>query len=299
MTNAVTVDVEDYFQVSAFRHVIRYDDWGGMESRVERNTQRVLDLLAEFNVQGTFFILGWIAERFPALVRSIQAAGHELGCHSYAHRLVHELTPEEFHADTRRALRAIEDASGVAIRAYRAPSFSITPRSVWAIEALIEMGFTIDSSVFPVHHDLYGFPDAPRQPFRIQMNAGSLIEFPPPTFGLGPWNLPVTGGGYLRLLPMGYQTWILRRVEKRNELAQLYFHPWELDPDQPRMDGSWRSRFRHRKGLHRTEERLRRLLTEFRFGRLSNVLGNCKSMPEFVLSTSGTKQFAALEVPGI
>jgi len=299
MTNAMTVDVEDYFQVSAFRHVIRYDEWGKMESRVERNTRKVLDLLAEFNVQGTFFILGWIAVRFPALVRSIQAAGHELGCHSYAHRLVYEMTPEEFHADTRRALQVIEDAAGVPIRAYRAPSFSITPRSVWALEILLDLGFTLDSSVFPVHHDLYGFPDVPRQPFRIQMNAGSLIEFPPPTFGFGPWNLPVTGGGYLRLLPMAYQTRILRCMEKRNEFAQLYFHPWELDPEQPRIDGSWRSRFRHRIGLHRTEERLRRLLAMFRFNKLSSVLRNCESMPEFVLSISGAKQFAALEVPGI
>ncbi len=272
--NAMTVDVEDYFHPSAFRHVVRFEDWAGLESRVERNTRRVLQLLAEFSVQGTFFILGWVAERFPGLVREIQSAGHEIGCHSYAHRLIYEMTPKEFCDDTERALRAIEDATGVQARSYRAPSFSITPRSLWAIAILLELGFTHDSSMFPVRHDLYGFSTAPRQPFRICVNGRSLVEVPPPTMKFGPWTLPVTGGGYLRTLPLRYQFRAMEKLQKRGESFLLYFHPWELDRGQPRIDGPLRSRFRQYTGLARTESRLRKLLQAFRFGRLCEASQN-------------------------
>lgn len=282
--NAMTVDVEDYFQVSAFRHVIRHEDWNGMQSRVERNSQKVLDLLDEFNVHGTFFILGWVAERFPALVRRIQAAGHEIGCHSYAHRLIYELTPEQFRSDTRRALHAIEDATGSPVRAYRAPSFSITPRSAWAIEILLELGFTLDSSVFPIRHDLYGFAGAPQRPFRIGVNGSSLAEFPPPTLTVGNWTIPVTGGGYLRILPLSFQLCALKSMERRGEAFLVYVHPWEFDPEQPHIPAPIRSRFRHYSGLNRTHSRLRLLLRRFRFGKLSETLGCTGLLPGFDLT---------------
>jgi polysaccharide deacetylase family protein (PEP-CTERM system associated) len=294
--NAMTVDVEDYFQVSAFRRVIRYQDWDGMQSRVEKNTQKVLDLLAEFNVHGTFFILGWVAERFPTLVRRIQEGGHELGCHSYAHRLIYELTPKEFRADTQRALDAIQDATGSPVRAYRAPSFSITPRSAWAIEVLLELGFALDSSVFPIRHDLYGFSGAPRQPFRIGVNGSSLIEFPPPTLALGSWRFPVTGGGYLRLLPLSFQLQTLKGMERRGETFLVYVHPWEFDPEQPRIVASLRSRLRHYSRLSDTHSRLRLLLRRFRFDKLSATLGGVNPLPEFRLTARpGSQKMVALE----
>ena len=283
---ALTVDVEDYFQVAAFRHVIRYDDWDRMESRVEQNTQRVMDLLAESNQHGTFFILGWIAERFPHLVRKIQAAGHEIGCHSYAHHFIYELTPSEFHDDTLRARKAIEDAAGVPVLAYRAPSFSITPRSLWALDILAELGFKVDSSIFPIHHDLYGFPTAPRQPFRIRVNGSTLLEFPPPTLRVGRWNIPVTGGGYLRQLPFNFQLRALKTMEEHREAVQLYFHPWELDPDQPRIAASLRSRLRHYRNLDQTAHRLRRLLALFHFDAVSEVIRYADFVSEVELSGS-------------
>lgn len=270
--HALTVDVEDYFHVSAFRHVVSVRQWASMESRVERNTHILLELLAEFGVRGTFFVLGCVAESFPRLVRSIRDAGHELGCHSYAHRLVYELTPAEFRADTQRAMAALEDAAGAAMRLYRAPSFSITNRSAWALDVLLELGFTHDSSIFPMRHDLYGFSGVPRFPFAVRNGGGTLLEFPPPTFRLGGLNLPVTGGGYLRLLPLWWQRARLRALARQGYPTLLYLHPWEVDPDQPRLPAPWRSRFRHYTGLRRTCPRLRRLLSEFRFAPLSQVL---------------------------
>lgn len=269
--NALTVDVEDYFHVSAFRETILHGSWDQMPCRVERNTRRVLELLAECNVHGTFFILGWVAERCPALVREIRAAGHELGCHSYAHRLVYELTPSVFREDTRRALGAIEDAGGAPARAYRAPSFSITERSLWALEILLDLGFTLDSSIFPTRNHLYGIPSAPRQPFRIRAEGRELVEFPLPVFQIGKRNFPVTGGAYLRLLPLHFQIRILEAMERRGEPAVLYFHPWEFDPDQPRVAAPLLARLGHYTRLRQTEDRLRRVLTKFAFGKLSEL----------------------------
>jgi len=192
--NALTVDVEDYSRVSALRNLIPPEQWDSMECRVERSTQTMLELLAEFHLSATFFILGWVAERYPSLVREIRAAGHDLGCHSYSHRLVHDLTTDEFRADTRRALLAIEDAAGIRVWAYRAPSFSITARSLRAFEILLELGFTIDSSIFPTRNWLYGIPNAPRQPFRIRVKGGDLLEFPPATLKIAGRLFPQPAG---------------------------------------------------------------------------------------------------------
>jgi polysaccharide deacetylase family protein (PEP-CTERM system associated) len=282
--NALTVDVEDYFHVSAFRRLIPHAEWDHLESRVERNTYKVLELLEEFHLHATFFILGWVAERYPSLVRAVQAAGHELGCHSYAHRLVYELTPDELRADTRRALCAIEDAAGLSVRAYRAPSFSITARSLWALEILLELGFTADSSIFPTRNWLYGIPNAPRQPFRIRINGSDLLEFPPATLKIGRWPLPVTGGAYLRILPYRLQAIALKAMMDRGEPIVLYFHPWELDPAQPRLAARLGLESYHYMGLNRTEGRLRRLFSKFSFGRLSEA--SQRSLPILEVRTA-------------
>jgi polysaccharide deacetylase family protein (PEP-CTERM system associated) len=264
----LTVDVEDYFQASAFSEFVPCETWDRQPSRVEQNTKKVLELLAEFDLHGTFFVLGWVADRYPSLVRQIQGAGHDLGCHSYAHRLVYRLSPKEFRDDTRRAKAAIEDAAGVAVHAYRAPSFSITNRSLWALEILLELGFTVDSSIFPTRNHLYGIPNAPRQPFRIRVRGGDLTEFPLPALKMGSWGVPVTGGAYLRLLPYAFQLLGLNRLTNRAKPIVLYFHPWEFDPDQPRLACALGPRFYHYTGLDQTEVRLRRLFKAFSFGKL-------------------------------
>jgi polysaccharide deacetylase family protein (PEP-CTERM system associated) len=284
---AFTVDVEDYYHVTAFQTVVRPKDWSKFESRIERNTHKILDLLAAHSVRGTFYILGDVAERFPQLVRDIQTAGHELACHSHAHRLVYELSPGEFRADTERALHAIEDAASEAVHAYRAPSFSITPRSSWAIDILLELGISVDSSIFPVRHDLYGFAGAPRQPFRIASNGASLVEFPPPTIQFGPWTLPVTGGGYLRQLPFEYQKRCLQSLQRRGRAILLYIHPWEFDPEQPRVKASLCSRIRHYRGLRVTAERVRKLLSLLRFGTVTEALLSVKLGPSIHVAQLG------------
>ena len=267
--NAVTVDVEDYFHASAFRKQIPFDTWDQRPCRVEGNTRRVLHLLAEFRLSATFFILGWVAERYPSLVREIVAAGHELGCHSYAHGLIYEMTPGEFRADTQRAVAAIGNAAGLTVEAYRAPSFSITNRSLWALEIMAESGFKIDSSIFPVHTGLYGIRGAPRRPFEIRVNGRSVLEYPLPAVQRGLLNFPVTGGFYLRSLPERLQVRWLRSMARQAQPAVLYFHPWELDLEQPRLAARFGSKFYHYIGLNRTERRLRHLFQTFRFGKLS------------------------------
>jgi polysaccharide deacetylase family protein (PEP-CTERM system associated) len=261
LINVFSVDVEDYFQVEAFSDVVSRDAWSARTLRVEANTHRILDLLDNHKTEATFFVLGWVAERLPGLVREIAARGHELACHSYWHRLIYKLTPEEFREDTRRAKDIIEQAAGVPIFGYRAPSYSITAASMWALEALVEAGFTYDSSIFPIRHDVYGIPEAPRAPFRVQTAAGPLVEFPITTFRFsrGP-NLPVGGGGYLRLLPFWYTRLGFRRAKADNLPLIAYVHPWEVDPDQPRIAGRARSRLRHYTNLDRTYARLDGLL---------------------------------------
>ncbi len=269
----MSVDVEDYFQVSAFDAVVARSQWATMESRVVRNTHRLLDLFDEHQTRATFFVLGWVVERHADLVREIARRGHEMASHGYGHRLIYSQTPDEFREDIRKARHLIEDASGARVRGYRAPSFSITPRSLWAFDVLIEEGHEYDASVFPIHHDRYGLPDAPRHPYRITRQAGSLTEVPASTVQVSRFNLPVAGGGYFRLLPYAWTRWGIGRVNRREQRpAVFYLHPWEIDPDQPRLAASRLSRFRHYRNLDQTEARLRRLLTDFRFDTVARVL---------------------------
>ena len=270
--NVFSVDVEDYFHVEAFSDVVDRSQWDGYACRVEANTQRVLDLLDDCRVQGTFFILGWVAERYPGLVREIVARGHEPACHSYWHRLIYKLDRSEFAEDTRRAKDVIEQAAGEPVFGYRAPSYSITMNSLWALEALVEAGFTYDSSIFPIRHDVYGIPDAPRQPFLVTTPAGPIVEYPITTFRMvGEQNLPVGGGGYLRILPFWYTKLGYRRARAENLPLIAYIHPWEVDPDQPRIDGRRKSRMRHYTNLAKTHDRLRRLLA---LGQFSSFRGS-------------------------
>jgi polysaccharide deacetylase family protein (PEP-CTERM system associated) len=268
--NIMSVDVEDYFHVEAFSDIVDRARWETYPSRVVANTRRVMDLLEESNVRGTFFILGWVAERYPALVREIVARGHEPACHSHWHRLVYKLDPKEFREDTLRAKDAIEQAAGVPVQGYRAPSFSITDRSLWAFEVLVETGFKYDSSIFPIKHDIYGMPRAPRYPFRIATPSGPLVECPITTFRLGVrHNLPVGGGGYLRIFPLWYTRLGFHRARKDNLPLIVYTHPWEFDPEQPRFSARLVSRLRHYTNLAKTSARLQSLL---RLGQFSGFL---------------------------
>jgi polysaccharide deacetylase family protein (PEP-CTERM system associated) len=272
--NALTVDVEDYFHVTAFASTIRREDWESYPCRVQRNTMRLLEIFAEREVQGTFFVLGWVAERFPSLVREISRAGHLVGCHGYSHAVIYAGSKEDFRNDLRRARDLLENLLGSSVKSYRAPSYSITSKSLWALEILGEEGFEYDSSIFPVVHDHYGIPGAPRFPYLKVLNCGRKIkEFPPSTFRLLGWNVPIGGGGYLRLLPFELTCWAIRRINHlERQPAMVYLHPWELDPDQPRIPAPWVSRFRHYQNLDSTETKLRRLLTRFTFGSMEKAL---------------------------
>lgn len=271
--NVMTIDVEDYFQVSAFDRVVPRSAWDGMESRVVANTERLLEIFAEHRVTATFFVLAWVAERQAALVRQIASSGHEIASHGYGHRLVYELSPEEFRQDVRRARQLLEDAAGVPVVGYRAPSYSITRRSLWALDVLIEEGHTFDSSIFPIHHDRYGIPGTPRHPYVLRRPAGSLVEVPPSTVRVGTMTLPVAGGGYFRLLPYGWTRWGITRLNVQEQRPAVFFlHPWEIDAEQPRLAATGLSRFRHYRNLDATEPRLRRLLSDFRFGPMRTLL---------------------------
>ena len=274
MLNAFTVDVEDYFQVSAFESSVARERWPEFESRVVANTLCIADLLEETHVHGTFFILGWVAERFPDLVRELHSRGHEIGSHSYWHRLIYSQSPEEFREDLKRSRDVLQDLLGIPIRAYRAPSFSITQKSLWALDILAEEGFEIDSSIFPVYHDRYGIAGACPDIHFQETASGRLAEFPPTVFKLGWWNLPVSGGGYFRLYPFALTRYCLSRVNKRtNHPFMFYIHPWEVDPQQPRLSGpSAMSKMRHYVNLHSTETKLRMLLSRFEFGRVDRVV---------------------------
>jgi polysaccharide deacetylase family protein (PEP-CTERM system associated) len=268
LTNALTVDVEDYFHVAALAPSIQRDSWGSRESRVVGNTRRLLSLFEQFDVKGTFFVLGWVAERYPELIRDIATDGHEIACHGYSHRLVYEQSPEEFHQETVRSKSLLEDITGARVLGYRAASYSVVRDSLWALDILVELGFTYDSSIFPVHHDRYGIPDAERAPHRLTTPKGkSLVEWPLATASVLGLRLPVAGGGYFRLLPYWLSHWGLESINRRERRPFIfYLHPWEIDPDQPRVPASLLSRFRHYTNLGKCEGRLRRLLKEFRFG---------------------------------
>ncbi|MEW6417383.1 MAG: XrtA system polysaccharide deacetylase [Nitrospirota bacterium] len=273
IANALTIDVEDYYMVSAFEDVIKFEDWHRYESRVERNTHKILDLLDEYQVKATFFVLGWVAEHYPNLVRDIHASGHEIACHGYNHRLIYHLTPDEFREDVRIAKSILEDTIGTQVIGYRAASYSIVKRTLWALDILIEEGFLYDSSIFPVHHDRYGLPGADRFPYAIKRNNSTIVEFPPSTYRIFNQNIPIAGGGYLRLYPLQITKAVIKRInEKEKKIAILYIHPWEIDVEQPRLNGRRISRIRHYINLKSTLPKLRYFLTEFRFGPLSSFL---------------------------
>ncbi len=269
--NAMTVDVEDYFQVQAFAACIDRASWDGIPCRVEANTGRILDQFARAGIRATFFTLGWIAERHPSVVRRIVEGGHELASHGYGHELVHALTPAQFRADLLRAKSVLEDLGGVPVAGYRAPTFSVGPRNPWAFDVIAETGHRYSSSIYPVRHDLYGVPDAPRFPHRV--GESGLLEIPMTTLQLARRNLPIAGGGYFRLMPYSVFRAALRRFNGRERAPGIfYFHPWEVDADQPRVRAAGRlSRFRHYVNIAAVPGRLERLLRDFRWGRMDVV----------------------------
>jgi polysaccharide deacetylase family protein (PEP-CTERM system associated) len=270
--NAMSIDVEDYFQVSAFAPHIRREDWDSLPCRVERNVDVILGLLDEADARATFFTLGWIAERYPQVVRRIVDNGHELASHGYGHQRASDLTPGQFRDDITRAKQLLEDLGGVVIRGYRAPSFSINRKNWWAVEELENAGYVYSSSIYPVRHDHYGMPDAPRFAHRPN-GEGGLLELPPTTVPLMGRNLPAAGGGWFRLLPYSMSRWMLRRVNVQDRApCMFYFHPWEVDAGQPRQPGlSAKTRFRHYVNLQRMPGRLRQLLNDFEWDRVDRV----------------------------
>jgi polysaccharide deacetylase family protein (PEP-CTERM system associated) len=273
VVNAMTIDVEDYFHVSVFDGLVPRDRWDQLESRVCANTERLLDLFSERGVTATFFVLGWVAERFPGLVSRIAGLGHEVASHGYGHRLIYEQTRDAFRDDVRRAKDILESLTGKHVDGYRAPSYSITPQSLWALDVLLGEGHRYDASIFPIRHDRYGIPGSPRHPHVLRRENGTLVEAPGSTVRIGGMNLPVAGGGYFRILPYAWTRWGIRRLNAiENRPAIFYLHPWEIDPSQPRMDADYVGRFRHYRNLDKTEDRLTRLLRDFRFGPLQQVL---------------------------
>jgi polysaccharide deacetylase family protein (PEP-CTERM system associated) len=273
--NALTVDVEDYFHVSAFSGVISPTDWERYPLRVESNTQRLLDLFDENQVKATFFVLGWLAERTPGLVREIAARGHEVACHGYSHAIVYNQDPKVFREETLRSKLLLEDIVQTSVYGYRAASYSITGRSLWALDILVEAGFVYDSSIFPIHHDRYGMPGTPESPYSLTTPAGySLLEFPLSTATLLGFRVPVAGGGYFRLYPYKLTKLGLTQINRKGKPFIFYLHPWEIDPGQPRIQAGWVSRFRHYNNIEKCESRLRRLMNDFRFGTAYDVLNN-------------------------
>ena len=270
LVNGMSVDVEDYFQVQAFAGIIDRASWDTIPCRVEANMDRILGSFSRAATRATFFTLGWVADRHPALIRRIVAEGHELASHGYGHQLVHELTPAQFRDDLLRAKASLEDAGGTRVTGYRAPTFSIGPRNPWAYDVLAETGHRYSSSIYPVRHDLYGVPDAPRFPYRAP---SGLLEIPMTTLPLAGRNLPISGGGYFRLMPYALFRTLLRRFHAQDHRPGVfYFHPWEIDPAQPRIPGaSRRARFRHTVNLAATAGRVDRLLQDFRWDRMDHV----------------------------
>ncbi|HXG02276.1 MAG TPA: XrtA system polysaccharide deacetylase [Candidatus Binatia bacterium] len=280
MLNALTFDVEEYFQVEAFRRLVAMEDWPRLPSRVGESTRRLLDRLEARGVSATFFVVGWVADRDPALVREIARRGHELGCHGYAHRPIYAMSRAEFRDDLRRGRQAIEDASGRPVSAYRAPTCSVVESTRWALEVLADEGFRYDSSIFPIRHDRYGIPSAPRVPHRIALPGGrEIVEFPMSTLRLAGQNLPFCGGGYFRLAPYELVRAGLRRLNRQGVPGMVYLHPWEIDPAQPRLPLRGLARFRHYVNLAGTESKLVRLLDDFAFapaGRVLEAAGFCE-----------------------
>ncbi len=271
--NALTVDVEDYFQVSAFANSIGQHEWADHTLRVEQNTHRLLDLFDEYQIKATFFVLGWVAERTRNLIFEIAKRGHEVACHGYSHQLVYNQSPEVFRQETLHAKSILEEIIQQPVRGYRAASYSITNRSLWALDILAEAGFDYDSSIFPVRHDRYGIPDSPEFPYILDTPAGhKLVEFPLSTARVMGYRLPVAGGGYFRLYPYWLSRAGLRQINRKKKPFIFYLHPWEIDPEQPRISASWLSRFRHYNNLDKCEPRLRELVSDFHFSTVEKVL---------------------------
>jgi len=270
ITNAMTVDVEDYFHVTAFSKSINISDWSSLEYRAETNTERVLGLFDAAGIKATFFVLGWVAKRSPSLIQKIHAAGHEVACHGMSHELVYKQTPNTFLNETKDAKHLLEDLVGVQVIGYRAASYSIVKKTLWALDILLDLGFRYDSSIFPVRHDIYGMRDAPRTPFNP--TAGALLEIPLTTVELFGHRFPCGGGGYFRLLPYVTFKAGLRRVNHVDRMpAVFYFHPWEIDPSQPKIAAGTLSKFRHYHNLNQTQARLERLLSDFSWGRMDSI----------------------------
>jgi polysaccharide deacetylase family protein (PEP-CTERM system associated) len=273
MVNALSFDVEEYFHAEAFAGVVRPEEWPSLESRVVRSTERLLEVLGGASRSATFFVLGWVAERHPGLVRSIRAQGHEVACHGYGHQMITRLTREEFAEDIRRGKAALEEVIGAEVIGYRAPTFSVVRETLWSLEVLAEAGFQYDSSIFPIVHDRYGIPDALRFPHLLPAGVGRVIaEFPLSTIGSGRWRIPVAGGGYFRLFPYGVTRWAITRLNRERQPAMVYLHPWEIDPGQPRLAAGRITRFRHSVNTSTTEGKLRDLLREFDFAPVRDVL---------------------------
>lgn len=276
--HGMSFDIEEHFQVAAFDSPARRRQWTVLESRVERNMDVILGHLDANGVKATMFILGWVGERCPSLIRRIVDAGHEVGSHGYAHELISVQTPQQFREDVRRAKRVLEDITGIEIKGYRAPTFSITDETIWALTILVEEGYAYDSSIFPVMHDQYGIPGANPSPHLLSTNAGPIWEVPPSTCQIGGVRLPIAGGGYFRLFPYWVLAWLLKKVEAEGETLVMYLHPWEFDAEQPRMSGPLLSRFRHYMNLNKTEDRFIRLLQDFSFGPLCEVLAPLQNL---------------------
>lgn len=283
--NALTVDVEDYFHVEAFANHIDRNAWDGHEVRVLDNTRRLLDLFDAHSTHGTFFVLGWVAERYPQLVKDIAQRGHEVACHGWSHRLIYKQSRDDFFIETRRAKALLEDQIGAAILGYRAASYSIVRESLWALDVLCELGFRYDSSIFPVRHDKYGIPDARTEPHRYRAPGGAdIVEFPLTTKDIFGYRLPVAGGGYFRLFPYALTRAALTSINRREHRPFIfYLHPWEIDPEQPQVEAGWFSRFRHYNNLEKCESRLKRLLHDFQFAPAIEVLSTLQLMSESAL----------------
>lgn len=281
MINALTFDVEEYFHAEVFGEVVRPEEWPGLESRVVESTERLLELLAEAGTLATFFVLGWVATRHPALVRAICDGGHEVACHGYGHQMITRQTRTQFAEDVRRAKKTLEDTAGVSVVGYRAPTFSVVRETLWSLEILVEGGFRYDSSIFPIVHDRYGIPDAGRFPHRVTIGPGlEIAEFPLSTVSRLGWRFPVAGGGYFRLFPYRFTRWAIRHLnERERQPAVVYLHPWELDPGQPRLPIGRIAQFRHSVNSGVTQRRLSRLVRDFHFAPVRDILAGPRVLP--------------------
>lgn len=276
MKHALTIDVEDFFHVGAFSKVIQPEQWASIDGgRVVENTQKLLSMFKECNYSATFFVLGWVADKYPDLVKQIHEEGFEVASHGWSHQLVYTQTEETFYEETKRSKECLEGLIGRPVRGYRAASYSITSKSVWALDILADLGFEYDSSLFPVKHDVYGMPGTPFHPYHQKVGQGRAIaEFPLSTYNMMGYRLPIAGGGYFRLFPYWFSKFCFKSIESSDKPFVFYLHPWEIDPEQPRVGASLKSKFRHYNNLSKCENRLRRLLKDFEFDSMENVLAD-------------------------